>query len=269
MNAAAPVTDRAIAMNILDDLRICLIFFTRLPLRWRGELPRERITAAFRAAPLSGLVIGFIAWAGYAAGSFIGLDPYAAGFLAVGAHLLATGAFHEDGWADTFDGLGGGTDRASKLEIMRDSRIGTYGACALVVALVLKALLIAEISAYLDTLVALMAAAVLAKTAVVVVMRATPPAAEDGQSAAAGRPAAGDVAFALGAGALLTLVLAAVSGPIKALVVAPAAVLAAAAAAAAVATTARRQLGGQTGDVLGACAVAAELAALAAFAALL
>lgn len=256
-------------MSLFDDFRICLIFFTRLPVRWRGDLPRERITAAFRAAPLSGLVIGFIAWAGYAAGSLVGLDPYAAGFIAVGAHLIATGAFHEDGWSDTFDGLGGGTDKASKLEIMRDSRLGTYGAAALVVALVLKALLIAEISAYVDTLVALMAAAVLAKTAVVVVMRATPAASEDGQSAAAGRPAAGDVAFALGVGAALTLVLAAVSGPVKALVVAPAAVLAAAAAAAAVATTARRQLGGQTGDVLGACAVAAELAALAAFAALL
>lgn len=269
MNARSPATERTIIMNLLDDLRICLIFFTRLPLRWRGDLPRERITSAFRAAPFSGLVIGFVAWAGYALGSFVGLDPYAAGFLAVGAHLLATGAFHEDGWADTFDGLGGGADRAAKLEIMRDSRIGTYGAAALTVALVLKALLIAEISAYLDTLVALMAAAVLAKTAVVVVMRATPAAAEDGQSAAAGRPAAGDVAFALGAGAVMTLLLAAVAGPIKALVVAPAAVLAAAAAAAAVATTARRQLGGQTGDVLGACAVAAELAALCAFAALL
>lgn len=269
MKTIAPATERAHAMSILDDLRICLIFFTRLPLRWTGELPRARITAAFRAAPLTGLLIGFSAWAGYAAGSFIGLDPYAAGFLAVAAHLLVTGAFHEDGWADTFDGLGGGTDKASKLAIMRDSRLGTYGACALVVALVLKALLIAEISAYGDTLLALMAGAVLAKTAVVVVMRATPPAADDGQSAAAGRPAACDVAFALGLGAALTLLLAAISGPLKALVLAPAAVLAAAAAAAAVATLARRQLGGQTGDVLGACAVAAELAALIAFAALL
>ena len=61
--------------------------------------------------------------------------PSLAPWAALAAAIVVTGAFHEDGLADTADGLGGGRDRARRLEIMRDSRVGTYGVVALVLVL--------------------------------------------------------------------------------------------------------------------------------------
>ena len=67
----------------------------------------------------------------YALAHKIGSPPWVAAALAVAATLAVTGCLHEDGLADTADGFGGGDTRERKLEIMRDSRIGTYGVCAL------------------------------------------------------------------------------------------------------------------------------------------
>ena len=83
---------------------------------------------------LIGLSIGCLCLALRAAG----LPDLAAAALALGAGALLTGALHEDGLADVADGFGGGRDTASKLEIMRDSRLGTYGALILLVGFAAK-----------------------------------------------------------------------------------------------------------------------------------
>lgn len=114
-----------------------LAFFTRIPcLRWAGRDEAD-LNHAARYFPLVGLVVGLLAaivcW--LAAQVF---PQSVAVLLSMVASLWLTGAFHEDGLADSVDGLGGGWDKQQVLTIMKDSRIGSYGAIALVMALLLK-----------------------------------------------------------------------------------------------------------------------------------
>ncbi|MEQ3649341.1 adenosylcobinamide-GDP ribazoletransferase [Hyphomonas sp.] len=113
-------------------------FLTRLPLRTDTLFTAERLAQAPRYFPLVGLLVGLGSAATYWLAALV-LPALLAVLLAVGAGLLMTGAFHEDGLADTFDGIGGGLTRERALEIMKDSRLGTYGAAALFTALALKA----------------------------------------------------------------------------------------------------------------------------------
>ncbi|MFN5713624.1 MAG: adenosylcobinamide-GDP ribazoletransferase, partial [Bradyrhizobium sp.] len=122
----------------LDDLRIAIAFLTRLPMPHPDGARPESFARAQRLFPLVGAGIGA------AVGLFclllrsIGVPDLAAAALTLGGAALLTGALHEDGLADVADGFGGGRDVAAKLEIMRDSRLGTYGALALVVSFASK-----------------------------------------------------------------------------------------------------------------------------------
>ncbi|MEM7281768.1 MAG: adenosylcobinamide-GDP ribazoletransferase, partial [Pseudomonadota bacterium] len=118
-------------------LVLAIQFLTRLPVSMDGAFSPERQSASVRHYPLVGVFIGLMA-----AGVFWGLQLvfplYVSVILSTGLTVLLTGAFHEDGLADTFDGVGGGLTPQRTLEIMKDSRIGTYGTLALIVVLVLK-----------------------------------------------------------------------------------------------------------------------------------
>ncbi len=136
-----------------DELRFFLTalgYFTRVPLpsllaRWVGYEPRY-LNAAARYFPLVGLLVGAVAalvtW-----GALQWWPPGVAVLLGMAASLLLTGAFHEDGLADCVDAFGGGWRREDVLRIMHDSRIGAFGAIALVVALLLKWQLLVAIGA--------------------------------------------------------------------------------------------------------------------------
>ncbi|WP_119165318.1 adenosylcobinamide-GDP ribazoletransferase [Algihabitans albus] len=116
---------------------LALQFLTRLPLpRDVGYTP-ERLAAATRYYPAVGLLVGGIAALVFLATVQV-FPPLLALLLATVATLLVTGAFHEDGLADTFDGIGGGATREAALTIMKDSRIGTFGAVALGLVLATK-----------------------------------------------------------------------------------------------------------------------------------
>ena len=176
----------------------------------------------------------------------------------MGAAAWITGGLHWDGLADCADGLGGGHDRTRALEIMRDSRIGSYGVLALVFAIGLGASALAQF----DGAVPLAAALVLgvsSRLAMVLLLLALPPARADGL----GRQGAGIPASALLPGAICALVLIAWAG-----LAGLAALAACVIAAGSIGTLARRRLGGQTGDVLGATQVCAEILGLIALAAL-
>ena len=129
-------------MNPLRAARAAFVFLTRIPV---GGFPYSddewRWAPAF--FPLVGLVLG--AGLGGIDRGLQGLGALAAALGTVGVSLLATGAFHEDGLADTSDALGGGFDREKILLILKDSRIGTYGAAALVLSIVGRAVLIARL----------------------------------------------------------------------------------------------------------------------------
>jgi len=184
----------------------------------------------------------------------VGLPDLAAAALALGASAILTGALHEDGLADVADGFGGGRDPAAKLEIMRDSRLGTYGALILLVSFVAK---LSALAALPDAFVVqgLIAAHALARGVLPVMTMNMAYARKDGLAANAGRP---DLATATTAAAL-ALVIALLSLPWRE---ALGAALAAAACAVGMAWLAQRQIGGQTGDVLGGAEQLGETAIL-------
>ena len=125
---------------------LSLQFLTRIPVRSDGHYTDLRMAEIPRYFPLVGALIGAAGGAVF----FVAHELLSLGsalLVSVAATMALTGAFHEDGLADTFDGVGGGTIKSKALEIMRDSRLGTYGTLAVVVALLLKIALLAELPA--------------------------------------------------------------------------------------------------------------------------
>jgi adenosylcobinamide-GDP ribazoletransferase len=123
---------------------IALQFFTRLPIPgWVGFQPHW-LHHASRYFPLVGLVVGSIVAAVYWAAALV-LPPAVAVLLSTAAGIYLTGAFHEDGFADACDGLGGGLTRERALDIMKDSRIGAYGAIGIVLLLAVKCAALAHL----------------------------------------------------------------------------------------------------------------------------
>ena len=241
----------------LDDLRVAAAFLTRLPLPVPEGRGIAAVAGACRAFPLVGAAIGLAAGAVCLASQFLGLGVWLAAALAVTCQVLLSGALHEDGLADVVDGLGS-YERARRLEIMRDSRIGTYGVLALILATVLR---IAAVAGLADNALAgLVVAAALSRAVMAWPMALLPPARDDGLATSAGTPPWGGVIE----GALIALVLALViSGSAGILAAATAAF-----AALSVAWLVGRAIGGITGDVIGAAQVLAEIAALLALVAL-
>jgi adenosylcobinamide-GDP ribazoletransferase len=127
-------------MNPLMELRYfftALGYFTRVPVpRWVGYEPHY-LNAAARYFPLVGVLVGGLGALVYLAALRV-FPPSVAVLLSMAATLLVTGAFHEDGLADCCDAFGGAYTREDVLRIMHDSRIGAFGAIALVIALALK-----------------------------------------------------------------------------------------------------------------------------------
>lgn len=116
---------------------LAIQFLTRIPVPGGFTYSEQRMADSVRYYPMVGILIGALCSVAYWGAVFL-VPSFVAILLAVAAGLLVTGAFHEDGLADTFDGIGGGHTRESSLEIMRDSRLGTYGTLALIAALAIK-----------------------------------------------------------------------------------------------------------------------------------
>ncbi|MEZ5846966.1 MAG: adenosylcobinamide-GDP ribazoletransferase [Geminicoccaceae bacterium] len=241
---------------MVDDLRLAFALLTRLP------VGRRAITgvpaAAVWAFPLVGGILGLAAGLAALLLALI-LAERVAVVLAMLLLLLATGALHEDGLADVADGFGGGGDRERRLAIMRDSRIGSYGMLALAVAMLLR---LECLSALAGSGLAFvwMAAGACGGAAMAGMLAITPAARGDGLGSSVAGPGRARVVAAL----ILAILLAAVAGP-AGLAMLPAAFI----ATLAMRWLAMRQIGGFTGDVLGATKIAAELAGLLAATAVL
>lgn len=237
-------------------------FLTRIPVPVLQDFQPEWTARAARYFPLVGVGTGAVTAAVLVATSQVWENLLPA-LLAVAVGILLTGAFHEDGLADTFDGLGGGGARVRRLEIMKDSRIGTFGVLALGLATAIKVAAIADMPVWTAAL-AIIGAHAAGRAAAVVAMRALPyagdrawakvkPVAEGVTTAEAG------VALAFGLLALTPLALAA---PLAAV----AGLAAGALAALLMAWTAQRLIGGWVGDTLGATEQLFEMAFLMAVA---
>lgn len=131
---------------------IAMGFFTRIPMPNWVQVDSEKLNQASRYFGLVGVLVGLISAGTYLLANML-LPSSVAIVLAMIASVLVTGGFHEDGLADTADGFGGGWTLQDKLTIMKDSRVGTYGVLALVFALWLKFVLLSEIALYQEELV--------------------------------------------------------------------------------------------------------------------
>ncbi len=233
------------ASVLMTDIKIGVLLCTRLRLPHPVAFDSCDVARASWAFPVAGAVVGGAGAIVYVTASAIQLPSTLAAALALATTLLITGCLHEDGLADTADGFGGGSERARKLEIMRDSRLGTYGACAIVMSLLLRWAALAAIASTVPVASSLVATHAAARAALPPFMRFVPPARLDGLSAQAGQPPLRSAAIAVLLGTL-TMVVA--LGPPAAAI----AIVLAASAGLFVAWLSMRQIGGQTGDVLGA-----------------
>lgn len=170
-------------MNGVRHFLLALQFFTRIPVtgalaRWVGYSPALLRDSAGHF-PGVGWVVGAVGAAVFGGGLYLlpgEAGAIAAALLATAVTAALTGAFHEDGLADLADGLGGSPDRTRALEIMKDSRLGTFGAVALMLVLGLKVSLLATIAGDSEWAAGatLLAAHVLSRLAPLFVMRALP-----------------------------------------------------------------------------------------------
>lgn len=237
------------------DLGAALGLLTRLPMQGDGLQAAQRGAASAWAWPLAGALVGALAALAGGAALAIGLAPGFAAALMLATQAMVTGAMHEDGLADSADGLWGGWDRSRRLEIMKDSHIGSYGVLALLIVLLARwsaLVALAEAGAWCPVMIA---AGALSRVPMAVLMAALPNARGSGLSQSVGRPPVATtilaVAIGLGLGAAAVGIL-----------VLPMALIAALPCIA-LALVARTKIGGQTGDILGASQQLAETAVLA------
>jgi adenosylcobinamide-GDP ribazoletransferase len=240
--------------DLLHDVIATIVFFTRLPAP-RSENEARRFADSLWAAPLAGLAVGLVGGVAYLVLLRMGIPPLPAAALALAAVLIVTGCLHEDGLSDTADGFGGGKTRERKLEIMHDSRIGAFGASALMVSLLVRWSALASIVLPWPAFCALVAAHMASRAAIPAFMHLVPSARTEGLSATVG-PVSMETAGVAGAIGFAGLLLLGMSTAL-------------AAAIALVAWLiffrwlALRQIGGQTGDVIGAMQQGAEMIVLA------
>lgn len=135
------MSNRSPLRRAVDRLLLALQFFTRIPISAQVPYSEAELNSAAIYFPLIGTLVGALCALVYWAATYLWPEPVAI-FLSMAFGLLLTGCFHEDGLADCMDGMGGGWDRERILNIMQDSRLGTYGATALLVALAGKFLLL-------------------------------------------------------------------------------------------------------------------------------
>ncbi len=238
-------------------------FLTRLPFPEQKDAGKKgALAAASRAFPLVGGAVGVIAGLSLMVAAGLDLHPLACAFVAVWVSAAVTGALHEDGLADTADGLGGGKTKTEKLKIMKDSRIGVFGVLAVVLSIGFRAAILGGLPGPGLAASAVIAAHVLSRGLLPAVLVAMAPARKSGLAAKAGTPDDEGWGTALILAALLGFLFLGPAGGLMAL-------LGAAAAVAGVAWLANRQIGGVTGDILGAQQQAAEIAVLIAAAAAL
>ncbi|MFC5394283.1 adenosylcobinamide-GDP ribazoletransferase [Bosea vestrisii] len=242
----------------------CIRFYSRLPIpALPGEnphmLPDFRLVP--RALPFAALVIAAPAALVALLAGLAGVGGPLTAALAVTALVVTTGAFHEDGLADSADGLFGGHTPERRLEIMKDSRVGTFGALALGLSLLLR---VSALSAILQgagawaAAAAVLVAAPWSRVEGIRILATIPPTRRDGASASVGQPDKSVLPVAYGLSGILALLLVAAGTlPLAGLMLGLAL---SGLAAFWLSRTAIRLIGGQTGDILGAAQQLGEIA---------
>lgn len=242
------------------DLVMGLRFFSRLP---TGDRPFEKpdLNRIAVALPFVSVIIGVLPALLMMLLCWAGVPSYFAAALGVGSMIAITGAMSDDALADAADGLAGGTTVERRLEIMKDSRHGTYGVAALGLYLVLRVAAIGAVAAY-NPLAAggiWLAASLIGRSASLWLSVELPNAREGGASASVGRVSRQAFFIGVGFGTVIALLLA---GPFTSLVALILALIAAGLVAMGWVWICRRLIGGQSGDLIGALGALVEVAVL-------
>ena len=237
----------------MRDVPAAIGLLSRLPVMVNTDRATARGAKAAWAYPLAGLAIGLLACFIGQCALWLGLSGAVSAGLVIASLVLLTGAMHEDGLADSADGLWGAWQPARRLEIMKDSQIGTYGVLVLLVSIGLRwqaLTLLMEAEAFLP----IIAAAVASRSAMVWVMYSLPNARHSGLSHHTGQPQSQHTIAAIGIGLIAILLSQSVPFFTTALVVATVTF--------GCAQLSRTKIGGQTGDVIGATQQVVEIAVL-------
>jgi adenosylcobinamide-GDP ribazoletransferase len=251
----------ALAARFGDDLVMALRFYSRLP---TGPAPHQRpdLDRIAIVLPLASFVIGLVPIAVLLILEWIGVPTFFAAAFAVAALVTVTGAMSEDALADSADGLFGGNSVETRLEIMKDSRHGTYAVCALGLFLILRVVAVGSISAPLEAAALLLTAPLIARSGALWLTHALPAARSGGAAAAAGRVTPRN--FVIGSVIAVIVSFATAGFAVGLLGLAFAYGLCTLVALGWV-VVCRRLVGGQTGDLIGALQALLEIAALTAF----
>ncbi|MBB5722729.1 adenosylcobinamide-GDP ribazoletransferase [Loktanella ponticola] len=236
------------------DIPAAAGLLTRVPVQVNTDLATQRGPLAAWAYPLVGLKIALAQMLVGLVMMWFGITPQITAGLMLATSVILTGAMHEDGLADSADGLWGGWDKAKRLAIMKDSHTGAYGVLAIVLSMIIRW---AAITAILQTghwIAAIIATAMLSRAAMVALMTGLPNARDAGLSQSVGRPKPITAWLAIGTATL--------GSAIAVGLTASSLLIVAAVTTSLWAGVAHRKIGGQTGDILGASQQLTEIALL-------
>jgi adenosylcobinamide-GDP ribazoletransferase len=247
--------------NFGDDLLMGVRFYSRLP---TGNTPhlRPNLNRMALTLPLTSVVIGIPPVAVLLILEWIGVPTFFAAVIAVATMVIVTGAMAEDALADAADGLFGGPTIEQRLDIMKDSRHGTYGVCAIVLLLGARLVAVGSISSPLEAAAVLLTAPLIGRSGALWLSHVLPPARSGGAAATAGQVSQGAFLLGLGVAAVVSFATAGFAVGVLGLV---AAFGLGALFALGWSNLCRRLIGGQTGDLIGALQALLEIAALTAF----
>ncbi|WP_082092524.1 adenosylcobinamide-GDP ribazoletransferase [Devosia epidermidihirudinis] len=249
-------------IGLKEDFIMALRFFSRLP---TGSSPHQKpdLGRIAMALPLASVAIGIGPALLFLGATLIGLPPYFAAALGVAAMVIASGGMAEDALADSMDGLFGGYTRERRLDIMKDSRHGTYGVAAMSLFLLLRVTALGAVATTSPLAAAAiwLAATIVGRSGALWLAVALPAARSDGASAAVGRlPRLSFIIGAVFAAVLLFLL----GGPASGILSLVVALLLSVGVIAGWASICQRLVGGQTGDLIGALGALIEIAVLTA-----
>lgn len=240
--------------QFMADIHAGIGLLTRIPVRVDVPAATQRGARGAWAWPVVGLVVGFLATLVSAVAMWLGMSPGLSAAVALASLAMLTGALHEDGLADSLDGLWGGHTRERRLQIMKDSRIGTYGALGLGMMLLIRWQALTMLFTTGWFWVALPLCAAVSRWPMVALLEWLPPARPDGLGQVMGRPGGTTLVVCSALTVALALLMSGkVALPLAIVVLVVTALWSA---------TARSRLGGQTGDILGAVQHLTETAAL-------
>ncbi len=245
-------TDAPVEVSPISDFWRALALLSRVPVKGIEDFRAEVIARSVWSWPLVGLLLAGFAMLPAMLVYSLTANILIFAIIALAGMVLLTGSMHEDGIADCADGFGGGFERARKLEIMRDSHIGTYGVVALILCFGLRLILLFAAGDAGQAAILFLVMAIASRAAMPVVMHILPPARADGLGKGAGTPNVKMVGLGVGLAFILSLVL---SGLFATMAI----LMGGLVAVGIVVAVAKWQIGGQTGDVLGATQIVTEL----------